>query len=356
MIYVTRPPLPDRERLSKYIDRIYSTHQLTNNGPLVQELTERLKDHLGVDNLLLVANGTIALQIALKLLDVQGEVVTTPFTFPATSSSVVWHGAKPVYADIDPDTLNIDLDQAVAKINGETGAALVTHVYGNPCDVEKMDSMMATQEISVIYDAAQSFGVKSEKSVFSYGEISTISFHATKIFHTVEGGALVFRNPELLEEAARMINFGFDSNGYIFSLGINGKMNEFEAAMGLAILDETDEINAALRTLFRTYEAELTAELQRPVWNKDFSRNYSYYPVLFESEKQLLRVENRLNGQGINPRRYFKPSLDTVPVYGGRSDCPVSQHAVRRVMCLPIYSTLPLEEVSRICSLVNSAL
>lgn len=356
--YVTRPRLPDFDRLQGYLAQAYDSHQLTNNGPLLALLTQRLEELLGVKNLLLVSSGTMALQVALKLVGVaRGEVVTTPFTFPATSSTIVWHGAKPVYADILPETLNVDPELLSLCITDQSEAVLVTHVFGNSVDVDRIEEICRTHNLPLIFDAAQSFGVKvSGSSVLNRGDISTLSFHATKLFHTLEGGALVVKDDRLFEEAQRMINFGLNSTGEVLSVGINGKMNEFEAAMGLAVLDEMDEITQGLSRVYAQYDAELNNQLVRPKYHPDGTRNCCYYPVLCSNSSVREEVQLALESHEIFPRRYFYPSLDTVKAYGGVENCLNSRDIVERILCLPIYASLESAQVSRICRLINACL
>ncbi|HBN28622.1 MAG TPA: aminotransferase DegT, partial [Clostridiaceae bacterium] len=239
MINVTKTYLPDRTKLDKYIDKIYSTAWVTNNGQLVKELTTRLEEYLGVQNLLLVTNGTLALQIAYKALGVNGQAITTPFSFVATTSSLVWEGIEPIFVDIDPETFCIDPSKIEEAITSETTAIVPVHVFGNACDVEKIENIAQKYGLKTIYDGAHSFGVKyNGESLLSYGDATILSFHATKLFHTIEGGAIIFKNKEDYERAKLMINFGIDGTDSVIELGINAKMNEFQAAMGLCVLDE----------------------------------------------------------------------------------------------------------------------
>ncbi len=335
-IPVTKPYLPDRKKLDSYINKIYESNWLTNNGPLVQEFENRLAQYLGVKYILPVVNGTIALQIAYKVLDLKGEVITTPFSFIATTSSLLWEGLKPVFADIDPETFNIDPKEIEKKITSKTSAILPVHVFGNPCDVEKIGKIAKKHNLEVIYDAAHSFGVrKNGQSVLNYGGISVLSFHATKLFHSIEGGALVFKDETLYEKAKLMINFGFE-NGEIKGVGINAKMNEFQAAMGLCVLDDADKILAKRKEIFNYYYENLKDVVQFQKFNPE-SYNYSYVPVLFKNEEELLKVEQRLNENNIFPRRYFYPSLNTLGFLEDKQHCQNSEDVSRRVLCLPLY-------------------
>ena len=335
-IPVTKPYLPERKKLDAYIDKIYDSNWLTNNGPLVQEFENRLAQYLGVKYILPVVNGTLALQVAYKVLDLKGEVITTPFSFVATTSSLMWEGLKPVFADIDPETFNIDPKEIEKKITSKTSAILPVHVFGNPCDVKEIERIADKNNLKVIYDAAHAFGVKKDgNSILNYGDISVLSFHATKLFHTIEGGALIFKDRSLYEKAKAMINFGFE-NGAIKELGINAKMNEFQAAMGLCVLDDVDKILQNRKEVFNYYYENLKDIVQFQKFDPE-SYNYSYVPVLFENEEELLKVEQRLNENNIFPRRYFHPTLNTLCFLEDKQHCQNSEDVSRRVLCLPVY-------------------
>ncbi|MDA0979098.1 MAG: DegT/DnrJ/EryC1/StrS family aminotransferase, partial [Proteobacteria bacterium] len=299
----------------------------------------------------------MALQVAYKLLDLKGSVLTTPFSFPATTSSIIWHGASPLFADIDPGSLNIDPGRVEAGLQADTSAIVATHVFGNPCDTESLTRIADEHEIPLIFDAAQAFGVRYlGESILTRGRVSILSFHATKLFHSLEGGALVLNDPDLVDRAEKIINFGLDGRGNILSVGINGKMNEFEAAMGLAVLDEMELIEAGLNAVYEEYQSRLSPELVRPVYREGATMNHQYFPVLFPDETTVLRVMDSLHQAEIFPRRYFYPSLDTVAVYGAPDNCPISQDAVSRILCLPVYARLETEVVRRICDIVNAGL
>ena len=355
MIPVTKPHLPEIGRYISYIERCYQNNQLTNNGPLAQELKARLEEYLGVQNLLLVANGTLALQIAYKALGVSGKAITTPFAFVATSSSLKWEGIEPVYADIDAQSLDLCPEKVLEAIDPEVTALVPVHVYGNPCDVEAFDEIAKEHDLKVIYDAAHAFGVRlNGRSILQWGDAATLSFHATKVFHTVEGGAIVFKKREDYERACRLINFGYEE-GEVVDEGINAKMSEFHAAMGLSMLDEIETVLAKREEVHRRYYEALESLYEMPVWKEGATRNYAYFPVLFPSEDALLKTQERLNEAGIFPRRYFYPSLDTLE--SGRPDggSPISRDRARRVLCLPIYPALPLGVQDRIISIMVSS-
>lgn len=356
MIPVTKPHLPEIGRYISYIERCYENNQLTNNGPLAQELKARLEEYLGVQNLLLVANGTLALQIAYKVLGVSGKAITTPFTFVATSSSLRWEGIEPVYADIDAQSLDLSPEKTREAIDPEVTALVPVHVYGNPCDVEAFDQIAKEHDLKIIYDAAHAFGVRlNGKSILQWGDAATLSFHATKVFHTVEGGAIVFKKKEDYERACRLINFGYQ-DGEVVDEGINAKMSEFHAAMGLCMLDEIDTVLHQREGVYYRYYEEFKDHVEMPVWKEGATRNYAYFPVLFPSEGALLNALQRLNEAGIFPRRYFYPSLDALENGSPDGGSPISRDRARRVLCLPMYPALPLGVQDRITSIMVSSL
>ncbi|AKB23272.1 DegT/DnrJ/EryC1/StrS aminotransferase family protein [Methanosarcina sp. WH1] len=355
-INVTKTYLPDRTKLDKYIDKIYSTAWLTNNGQLVKELTARLEEYLDVQNLLLVANGTLALQIAYKTLGVSGQAITTPFSFVATTSSLVWEGIEPIFVDIDPETFCIDPSKIEVAVTPETTAIVPVHVFGNACDVEKIENIAQKYGLKTIYDGAHAFGVQyNGESLLSYGDATILSFHATKLFHTIEGGAIIFKNKKDLERAKLMINFGINGPDSIAELGINAKMNEFQAAMGLCVLDEMDTILEQRSEIWSCYENALKDHVKLQKRNSQCNNNYSYFPVLFESEEKLMEVKNAMNAAGINPRRYFYPSLDTLEYLQPHAPQTESRDIASRIMCLPIYSGLRTEDTELIIMTVKNA-
>jgi len=354
MIPVTKSYLPPIEEYIKYLNRIWESNQLTNNGPLVQELEEKLKEYLGVRHLFFVSNGTIALQIAIKALDLKGEIITTPFSYVATTSSIVWEGCQPVFVDIDPKTLCLDPDLIEAAITPRTTAILATHVYGIPCDVEKIQSIAERHSLKVVYDAAHTFGVQYlGKSLVSYGDIATLSFHATKLFHTVEGGAIITNDDELAHRISYMRNFGHKGQEAFWGLGINGKNSEFHAAMGLCNLKYFPEIVGSRKQVCEWYDVSLLdAKIERPILPDHTDYNFSYYPLLLPNESKLLNIRNRLNAGQIYPRRYFYPSLNELP-YIQYKKYPISEDLSTRVLCLPLYNNLSLDEISSICEIIK---
>jgi dTDP-4-amino-4,6-dideoxygalactose transaminase len=314
----------------------------------------KLKEYLGIDHLLFVTNGTIALQIAIKALGLKGKVLTTPFSYVATTSSIVWEGCEPLFVDIDPMTLNIDATKIEDAITPDTCAILATHVYGNPCDVEMIDDIARRRNLKVIYDGAHAFGVKYKgKSIFSFGDITTGSFHATKLFHTIEGGAVVTRDPDLLKKAAYMRNFGHDGPERFAELGINGKNSEFHAAMGLANLKYVSQIIEKRRLLSTRYDRFLSGfQGSKPVIGDGVVYNYAYYPVVFDRAELLVKVLEMLNQNWIHPRRYFFPSLEDLPYIHPEARCSVTNEVTKKVLCLPLYDTLTEEEVDMIFRII----
>lgn len=359
MIPVTKPYLPSRDKLDRYIDGIYKRGWLTNNGPLVLELTQRLEEYLGVENLLLVSNGTLALQIAFRALGISGgeapaEAITTPFTFVATASSLEWEGVQPVFADIEADTWCLDPALIQANITPRTRAIVPVYVFGNACEVEAIDAIGHRYGLNVVYDASHAFGVIYQgESLLKHGDAATLSFHATKLFHTIEGGAIVFKRKADLERARTMINFGITGPECIEEAGINAKMNEFQAAMGLCVLDEMEENLIARAEVWKRYENELSEKLQLQLKSEALEYNYAYFPVVFESEEQALKVADELKVNGVLARRYFYPSLESVECFDAQSHQPISKDIASRILCLPIYSGLPDVQVGKIISVVN---
>ena len=354
MIPVTKPFLPPKEEYLKYIDGIWNRQWLTNMGPLASQLEMELKDFLDVQHLLFVTNGTVAIQMAIKALDITGEIITTPFSFVATTSSIVWEGCTPVFVDICPESLCIDADKIEDAITEKTQAILATHVYGNPCDVVKIEQIAKKHNLKVIYDAAHAFGVKvNGKSVFEYGDISTCSLHSTKLYHSVEGGLIITQNPDLLKKLASIRNFGISGFDSFSELGINGKNSEFHAAMGLANLKHTKAIHNQRKKLSECYDKNLkTLKARKVTWHKDTTQNYAYYPMVLESEELLLKIKAELDLNEIFTRRYFYPSLASSLPYLPKVEFPITEDISRRVLCLPLYFDLTEEEIDYICRLI----
>lgn len=357
MINVTQTFLPPLEEYVAQLQRIWDSKWLTNRGELVQELEAKLKNFLGVKNLLIVSNGTIALQIAIKALNLTGEIITTPFSYVATVSSIVWEGCTPVFVDIDPNYLTIDETKIEEAITEKTTAILATHIYGNPCNVEAIKQISEKHNLKVIYDAAHCFGVKYKgESILNWGDVSTLSSHATKLFHTGEGGGIVCRDEALAHKIYYMHNFGHKVGDSFWGLGINGKISELQAAMGLSVLPYLEQIIGERRFISNLYDQLLTTTpLQKSALRAETECNYIYYPVLFPSELSLLDTCTNLAEQNIIPRRYFYPSLEKLP-YVGASQVPISDDASRRILCLPLFAGLAETDVAQTCKIIRSSL
>lgn len=356
MIPVTKPFLPPQEEYQYYLDKIWKNGWLTNMGPLSKELEDRLGEYLGVKNLLFVTNGTIALQMAIKALDLKGEIITTPFSFVATTSAIVWEGCVPVFVDIDPNSLNIDATQIEAAITPNTSAILATHVYGNPCDVKAIDSIAKKHNLKVIYDAAHAFGVEVYgKSIFEYGDISTCSLHATKLYHSIEGGLVIANDTTLFQKLKYIRNFGISGFYEFAELGINGKNSEYHAAMGLVNLNYIEAITKKRKILMEHYDKLLhNTTLKRPKWNVDSDNNGAYCPVLFETEEELLSAEKILKENNVGTRRYFYPSLASALPYICSKEFPITDNISKKVLCLPLYYDLEINDIDSICSILES--
>jgi dTDP-4-amino-4,6-dideoxygalactose transaminase len=355
MIPVSKPFMPPLSEVAVYLARAWSAGVLTNQGELVRELEAALRERLSAPNLLVVANGTLALQLAIRAFDLRGEIITTPFSFAATATSILWEHCTPIFADIDPSTLNLDPAAARAAFTPRTTAILATHVYGNPCDVDAFATLRADTGCALLYDAAHAFDVKIRgESILSFGDASALSFHATKVFHSAEGGAIVLRDSERRRRVERLRNFGQSTPGTFDELGMNAKMSEMNAAVGLTVLAHLETIIARRCAITETYDAALGSDspsLQRPTWHPDATRNHAYYPVVLESEGRTLRVVNALEGSGYQARRYFYPALSKLP-YLPTQDCPVAEDIARRVLCLPLHADMAPSHARAIADLV----
>jgi dTDP-4-amino-4,6-dideoxygalactose transaminase len=355
-INVTKTYLPPLEEYQEYLKDIWQRDWLTNQGPLLQDLENRLETTLQVSDLHLVTNGTLALQVSLRALGItEGEVVTTPFSYVATTSSILWERCTPVFVDIDPETYCIDPAKIEAAITKNTKAIMPVHVFGHPCDVEKIDVIAKKHNLKVIYDGAHAFGVTYKgKSLFSYGDITMGSFHATKLFHTIEGGCIVVNGGKDLNARVELIkHFGQIGDDH-FMLGTNAKASEFQAAMGLCVLRHLDEIIAGRKRVTVLYDKLLDDKFSKSVPKEHEEPNYVYYPILLKNEAQLLEVVKSLNAQNIFPRRYFYPSLNTLPYLKERMvSCPISEDISLRILCLPIYPDLEEENIVKIAGIIN---
>ena len=357
MINVTKTFLPPIEEYAKQVQRAWDNQWITNRGELVLELEKKLKDYLSVSNILIINNGTIPLQIALKLLGKEGEIITTPFSYVATTAAIVWENCTPVFVDIHPEYLTIDETKIEAAITDKTTTILATHVFGNPCHVQAIDAIAKKYNLKVIYDAAHCFGVKyKNQSIFNFGDVSTCSFHATKLFHTGEGGAFFTKDKELQHQLFYSHNFGHNGPSAFHGVGINAKISELQAAMGLAVFPHFEFILEERKKVVDHYLKELDFNRLKTIKIRTETEwNYSYFPIIFESETQLLKTQALLNEVQIFPRRYFYPSLNQLE-YVNASKCPVSESIASRVMCLPLYVGLEESDLELIVSIINMSL
>ncbi len=352
--------MPELDEYVNEIKELWDTHWLTNMGVKHEELKKRLKEYLGVDDLELMVNGHMALEMTLQALDLKGEVITTPFTFASTTHAIVRNGLTPVFCDIDPDDCTMDASKIEALITEKTSAILPVHVYGNICNMEEIERIAKKHSLKVIYDAAHTFGeTVNGKGIGSFGDASMFSFHATKVYNTIEGGAVCFKDPVLGDKLNELRDFGIKDEETVTGVGANAKMNEFAAAMGLCNLRHVDDEIALRKTVFERYFEDLEGikGLKLPPLQKNVRRNYSYMPVVFDEEAFGCTrddVFNALSENKIYARKYFYPLTSEFDCYAGRygQDTPVAQRISRRVLTLPMYASLPLEDVDRICDVI----
>lgn len=355
--FVTKSFMPMLAEYENYLKKVYESGVLTNQGPCVQELEKKLAEYLRVPNFQYVTNGTIALQLALKALEIEeGEIVTTPFSYVATTSSILWERCKPVFVDIETNNFTIDVAKIEQAITPKTKAIMAVHVFGYTCDVEAIQKIANKYNLKVIYDAAHAFGsFYKGKSLCSFGDVSTCSFHATKVFHTIEGGACICKDDKVNENLYHIKKFGHDGDEHLM-LGINGKQSEFNAAMGLALLPYLSYIIKERKRVCDLYDKLLDGLIIRPKVQEDLEYNYAYYPVVFKSENELKKVFKALCEQEIYPRRYFYPSLNTLQYLKNKQPCPVSEDICSRIACLPLYPELSNEIVEKICRIIREIL
>ena len=356
MIFVTKTFLPPQEEYLNLINEIWDTNQIANGGELHKGLRKALAEFLKVENVILTANGTIPIQISLKSLGGKGEIITTPFSYVATTSSIIWENCKPVFVDIDTEYLTIDETKIEAAITENTTTILATHVFGNPCNIEAIKKIAEKYNLKVIYDAAHCFGVKYKgTSIFNFGNISTCSFHATKLFHTGEGGAIFCKDKDLYKDLSDKHNFGHKGELEYSGLGINGKMSELQAGMGLAVLPYVQRLTESRKKIVAEYDKLLNLDKIRKIRMREGTDwNYSYYPVIFENEDILLKAESALKKNNIYPRRYFFPSLNTLN-YVEYLEMKNSESISKSILCLPLYYDLAYRDVAQISEIVNNA-
>lgn len=366
-IYVTQPDLPPLADFVASLEGIWDRRILTNGGPCHEHFERALAEHLGVEHLALFANGTLALVTALQALRITGEVITTPYSFVATAHSLLWNGIKPVFVDIDPDTLNLDPARIEAAITPHTTAILPVHVYGRPCNFEAIQHIADTYNLRVIYDGAHAFGVcdgDGGRSVARHGDLTMLSFHATKVFNTFEGGALVCPDAKTKRRIDHLKNFGFVDEVTVVAPGINGKMNEISAALGLLQLSRVDTVLARRRAIADRYRAALSgvAGIRLVFADAASNTNYGYFPIMVGPGYPMDRdaLYGRLREAGVHARRYFYPLISDFPMYRGmpsaqHDNLPVAVDAAARVLCLPIYPDLREDEQQRVIDLVRGA-
>lgn len=362
IIYVTKPTLPPLEDFIPYLREIWDNKVLTNGGPFHEQLENELCKYLGVEYICLFTNGTLALVTALQSLRITGEVITTPYSFVATSHSLLWNGIKPVFVDIDPNTLNLDPAKIEAAITPQTTAIMPVHCYGHPCDVEAIQKIADNYNLKVIYDAAHAFGVQDHRgSVLNHGDLSVLSFHATKVFNTFEGGAIICPDAKTKTRIDQLKNFGHVGETTVVAPGINGKMSEFNAALGLLQLKHIDQALARRREIDIAYRQRLSAVKGIRCLEDAGEKfaNYAYFPILVQPEYPIRRddLNLTLKEQGINPRRYFYPLISEFPMYRGlpsahRENLPVATQVAQQVLCLPIYPDLDLSTVDEITRII----
>jgi dTDP-4-amino-4,6-dideoxygalactose transaminase len=356
-INVTQPKLPKLEKYLDYIKEIWNNHWLTNDGPLHEEFKTRLRKFLNAKNVELFTNGHLALEIAIKSLNLKGEVITTPFTFASTVHAIVNNGLTPIFCDIEKKTYNIDAEQIESLINERTSAIIAVHVFGNPCDVYKIEEIAKKYDLKVIYDAAHAFGVKiNGESIAGFGDFSMFSFHATKVFHSIEGGLLVFKDESLKNLLKSLKNFGITSAETVDYVGINAKMNEFQAAMGLCNLQEIEDDIAKRERIYKAYVSGLK-NIHNIRYLEELplvKHNYSYFPILFESEMIRDYMHKKLMEYNVFTRKYFYPLVNSFGCYA--FDPERTPHALdvsRRILALPMYTELPVSDAQQICEIIR---
>jgi len=362
-IPVTQPFLPELSEFVPYLEQIWDNRWLTNNGPFHQELEAKLAEYLGVEHVSLFNNATIALITALQAMRIHGEVITTPYSFVATSHSILWNGLEPVFVDIDPTTFNIDPAKIEAAITPRTTAIMPVHCYSNPCDVEAIQKIADNYGLKVIYDAAHAFGVKYKgESLLKWGDLSILSFHATKVFNTFEGGAIISPDAKTKQRIDRLKNFGIADELTVTAPGINGKMSEINAAFVLVQLKHIDDAMAQRQAVDSRYRRELAEVIGITLYQHDINANsnFSYFPILVEAEYPLSRDElyEKLKANGILSRRYFYPLISNMPMYRGLTTAdtahlPLANTLAEKVLCLPIFNELTIEDQQQVVALIK---
>lgn len=360
-ILVTRSSMPDMQEYMNEIKELWDSHWITNMGVKHKELQKKLTEYLSVENVDLLTNGHMALELTLQALKLSGEVITTPFTFASTTHAIVRNGLTPVFCDIDPIDFTMDVTKLESLITDRTCAIVPVHVYGNVCNIEEIERIAHKYDLRVVYDAAHTFGERYKgKGIGSFGDASCFSFHATKVFNTIEGGAVCYKDKELGERLYNLKNFGIRGPETVESVGANAKMNEFSAAMGICNLRHVDEEIAKRKKIVEHYRKRLDGieGIQLNPIQENVESNYAYFPVIFDEKVfgySRNEVADKLSEHGIYSRKYFYPLTNTFDCFHGEFDVnetPVALHISKRVLTLPLYSELPMEDVDRICDLI----
>lgn len=355
-IYITKTFLPPLEEYQSFLEQIWKSRQVTNNGPLSQQLENELAGYLDVPHLKWLSNGTTGLQIAIQALEMKGNILTTPFTYIATANSIIWENCKPVFVDIHPQTLSMDPDLLEEKFDDRTVGVLAVHVYGYPCDVDALSAFCNKHDLPLIYDAAHAFGVRYRgRSLADYGDLSVLSFHATKVFHTIEGGAITTKDASIADKVDLYRAFGHAYEDYQ-QVGINAKNTELHAGIGLLNLKYFENLKARRKERFDQYHELLKDSPLRLLHPSDYmglEYNYGYMVTVFPDERSLIRCMEALKSKGIHARRYFNPALNTLD-YLNESSCPNAEEMASRVLCLPLYHDLEARDIKQICSIVSS--
>lgn len=354
IVNVTKSYLPPLEEYVNEISILWENHYLTNYGQLNNKLVNNIKNYLKLDNIHYVTNGTISLQLAINALNIEsGEIITTPFTYIATLSSILWQRCTPVFVDINEKDFNIDVTKIEKKITTNTKAIMAVHCFGIPCNVVEIDNIAKKNNLKVIYDAAHSFGTMlNNKSVLSYGDISCCSFHATKVFHTVEGGLCVGNNDNVNKKMEAIKKFGMEDGKFAY-IGLNAKNSELHAAMGLCVLRHIDEIIKMRKSKFELYKKNLSDKIYIPALPQNFKYNYIYFPVVFSNESQLLLTLKLLNQKNIFPRRYFYPCVNSASYIQKSDETPIAESLSKRIICLPLDTYISNEKIIEICNIIN---
>jgi len=357
-IYVTQPSLASLEEYNELLKGIWERGILTHNGPLVQRLENEICEQLNIENFVAVSNGTIALQVAIKALELKGEIITTPFTWIATISAIKWEDCKPIFCDIDPNTLNIDHESIESLITEDTVAIMPVHVFGNPCNIDEIERIAKKHNLKVIYDAAHAIGSKyNNKSILEFGDISATSMHATKILNSAEGGGCITNNNKLTEKLKRIRFFGHDNKKNIIEDGFNGKLTEIHAALGIVNLKYLHDVLEDRKNKYNLYVEKLShiknIKFQKNIYGET---NYSYFPLIFQTEGDLINVKTALNKNNFYPRRYFYPSVNTFSKVVKYKKCGISETISLKILCLPLYKNLNKKEIHSITNIIHSTL